>query len=50
MLADFVLVEDLADPHADLVAAGERAVLDAGADFPQFLLGRLEQRLALVRT
>src|SRR5260370_37861073 len=50
VLADFVLVEDFADPHADLVATGERAVLDAGADFLQFLLRRLEQRLALVRT
>jgi hypothetical protein len=29
VLADFVLVEAFADPHADLAAAGERAVLDA---------------------
>ncbi len=32
------------------VATDKRAVLDAGVDFQKFLLRRLEQRLALVRT
>ncbi len=41
VFADFVLVEDLAHPNADFVAADERAVLDAGTDFLEFLLGRL---------
>ena len=50
VLADFVLIDDFADPHADLVAAGERAVLDAGTDFLQFLLRRLQQCLALIPT
>ena len=49
VLADFVFVEHLTDPHADLVAPGERAVVDAGPDLLQFLLGRLQQRLAFVR-
>jgi hypothetical protein len=48
VLADFVLVHDFADPHADLLASDERAVLDASLDLMKFLLGCREQRLALV--
>jgi len=48
VFTDLVLVDNLADPDPDFVATGERSVLDEGTDFLQFLLGRLEQRLALV--
>jgi hypothetical protein len=50
VLAGFVLVENFADPHPDFVTTYERPVLDPGADFLQFLLRRLQQRLALMRT
>src|SRR6202021_3939395 len=49
VLSDFVLVDDLTDPHADLVAAGKRAVLDTCLDLLQFLLGGCEKRRAFVR-
>jgi hypothetical protein len=50
VLTDFVFVDNLADPNPDFIATGERAVLDTGTDSFQFLLRRLQQRLALVRT
>ena len=49
VLADFVLVQDAADRHADLVTAVQIAFLALGSltDTLQLQLGRFQQRLAL---